>query len=61
MCVPLVNPRFKREFIDAPAKNRPGAITRSDLQLSNQGDLVTLYLTEYFNTFSELGMINVQV
>lgn len=32
-CMPIVNPRLKREFIEGPAKNRPGPLTRSDLCL----------------------------
>uniref|UniRef100_A0A0B7AFA1 Protein arginine N-methyltransferase n=1 Tax=Arion vulgaris TaxID=1028688 RepID=A0A0B7AFA1_9EUPU len=36
VCLPLVNPRFKREFIGGPAKGRKGALTRSDMCLSSQ-------------------------
>ncbi|XP_062607204.1 protein arginine N-methyltransferase 5-like [Saccostrea cucullata] len=36
VCLPIVNPRYKREFIHGPAKNRPGPLTRSDLALSGQ-------------------------
>ncbi|XP_064640295.1 protein arginine N-methyltransferase 5-like [Lineus longissimus] len=32
-CMPIVNPRFKREFLESPAKDRPGPFTRSDLIL----------------------------
>ncbi|XP_018393940.1 PREDICTED: protein arginine N-methyltransferase 5 [Cyphomyrmex costatus] len=35
ICVPLVHPLFKREFISGPAKNRPGPLTRPDLVLSS--------------------------
>ena len=37
ICIPLVHPRFRREFIAGPAKTRPGAFTRSDMLLSSQG------------------------
>lgn len=33
ICVPLVHPLFKREFISGPAKNRLGPFTRPDLIL----------------------------
>ncbi|XP_056010372.1 protein arginine N-methyltransferase 5-like isoform X2 [Ostrea edulis] len=36
VCLPIVNPRYKREFLYGPAKNRPGPLTRSDLALSGQ-------------------------
>ncbi|KAH9502616.1 Protein arginine N-methyltransferase 5 [Bulinus truncatus] len=36
VCLPLVHPRFKREFIGGPAKNRKCALTRSDMCLSSQ-------------------------
>ncbi|XP_078064949.1 protein arginine N-methyltransferase 5-like, partial [Mustelus asterias] len=36
LCMPIFNPRFKREFTDTPAKDRPGALTRSDLLLSGR-------------------------
>lgn len=34
-CIPVVHPRLKREFLNDPAKNRPGPLTRSDLCLSS--------------------------
>ncbi|KYQ48785.1 Protein arginine N-methyltransferase 5 [Trachymyrmex zeteki] len=37
ICVSLVHPLFKREFISGPAKNRPGPLTRPDLVLSSSG------------------------
>ncbi|XP_041376377.1 protein arginine N-methyltransferase 5-like isoform X2 [Gigantopelta aegis] len=36
VCLPLVNPRYRREFLEGPAKNRKGALTRSDMVLSSQ-------------------------
>ncbi|XP_060679181.1 protein arginine N-methyltransferase 5, partial [Hemiscyllium ocellatum] len=36
LCMPIFNPRFKREFSQSPAKDRPGALTRSDLLLSGR-------------------------
>ncbi|XP_005101573.1 protein arginine N-methyltransferase 5 [Aplysia californica] len=36
VCLPMVNPRFKREFINGPAKNRKCALTRSDMCLTSQ-------------------------
>ncbi|KAG5315280.1 ANM5 methyltransferase, partial [Pseudoatta argentina] len=35
ICVSLVHPLFKREFISGPAKNRAGPITRPDLILNS--------------------------
>ena len=37
ICVSLVHPLFKREFISGPAKNRPGPLTRPDLVLNSSG------------------------
>ena len=31
--VPIMHPRLEREFIEGPAKDRDGAVTRSDLLL----------------------------
>lgn len=39
ICVPLVHPLLKREFISGPAKNRPGPFTRPDLILNSSGKL----------------------
>ncbi|KAM8948594.1 protein arginine N-methyltransferase 5 isoform 2-T2 [Lycaon pictus] len=36
LCMPVFHPRFKREFTQEPAKNRPGPQTRSDLLLSGR-------------------------
>lgn len=41
--MPIVHPRFKREFISGKAKDRSGAFTRSDLVLSSQ-DWNTLFV-----------------
>nr|XP_006816923.1 PREDICTED: protein arginine N-methyltransferase 5-like [Saccoglossus kowalevskii] len=35
VAVPIVHPRFKREFLSGAPKDRPGAFTRSDLLLSS--------------------------
>ncbi|XP_052284761.1 protein arginine N-methyltransferase 5-like isoform X2 [Dreissena polymorpha] len=42
VCLPIVNPRFRREKIQGPACSRPGALTRSDLCMtsSDWGSLV---------------------
>ncbi|XP_052816495.1 protein arginine N-methyltransferase 5-like isoform X2 [Mya arenaria] len=42
VCLPIVNPRYKREKVQGPAKNRPGALTRSDLCMtsSDWGSLI---------------------
>ncbi|XP_043285900.1 protein arginine N-methyltransferase 5 isoform X2 [Venturia canescens] len=37
ICVPLVHPLFKQEFLSGDAKNRPGPFTRPDMIL-NSGD-----------------------
>uniref|UniRef100_A0A2K5S1Y9 Protein arginine N-methyltransferase 5 n=1 Tax=Cebus imitator TaxID=2715852 RepID=A0A2K5S1Y9_CEBIM len=42
LCMPVFHPRFKREFIQEPAKNRPGPQTRSDLLLSGRAFLLPL-------------------
>ena len=36
--MPIVHPRFKREFLEGKAKDRKGAFARSDLFLSSQGE-----------------------
>ncbi|XP_023224593.1 protein arginine N-methyltransferase 5-like, partial [Centruroides sculpturatus] len=36
VAMPIVHPRFKREFISGKAKDRSGAFTRSDLVLNSQ-------------------------
>lgn len=36
VCMPVVHPRFKREFFTSPSKNRPGPFTRADLVLTSQ-------------------------
>ncbi|ESO87913.1 hypothetical protein LOTGIDRAFT_194048 [Lottia gigantea] len=36
ICLPIVHPRFRREFISGPSKKRSGALTRSDMSLSSQ-------------------------
>lgn len=38
VCLPIVNPRYKRERVLGPARNRPGALTRSDLCMSSSGE-----------------------
>ncbi|CAI9715887.1 protein arginine N-methyltransferase 5-like [Octopus vulgaris] len=35
LCIPVVNPRYKREFVRGPSKKRSGPLTRSDLVLSS--------------------------
>ena len=37
ICVPIVNPRFRREFLEGPAKSRQAPLTRSDLLLNSNG------------------------
>lgn len=37
ICVNLVHPLYKREFISGPAKDRPGPFTRPDLTLPSSG------------------------
>ncbi|KAG8249111.1 Protein arginine N-methyltransferase 5 [Homalodisca vitripennis] len=36
ICVPISHPRFRREFLRGPSKNRDSAFTRSDLVLSSE-------------------------
>lgn len=35
--MPIVHPRFKREFLSGKAKDRSGPFTRSDLLLQSTG------------------------
>ncbi|KAG5334717.1 ANM5 methyltransferase, partial [Acromyrmex charruanus] len=44
ICVSLVHPLFKREFISGPAKNRPGPITRPDLILNSSIYIYNIYI-----------------
>lgn len=37
ICVPLVHPLFKREFVSGNAKNRNGPFTRPDIVLCSSG------------------------
>jgi len=37
VCIPVVNPRYKREFLEGPAKERDSPLTRSDLLLNSNG------------------------
>nr|CAD7393122.1 unnamed protein product [Timema cristinae] len=37
VCLPIVHPRYKREFLSGKAKDRPGAFTRSELILLSTG------------------------
>nr|CAD7587186.1 unnamed protein product [Timema genevievae] len=39
VCLPIVHPRYKREFLSGKAKDRPGAFTRSELILLSTGKL----------------------
>lgn len=45
ICIPIVNPRFRREFFEGPAKDRQGPLTRSDLLL-NSNDWGTLVVAK---------------
>ncbi|BFZ13310.1 hypothetical protein BsWGS_16351 [Bradybaena similaris] len=56
VCLPLVNPRFKREFVGGPAKERKGALTRSDMCLSSQdwGTLVVGKVSPWLRVDSKL-------
>ncbi|XP_063221262.1 protein arginine N-methyltransferase 5 isoform X1 [Bacillus rossius redtenbacheri] len=42
VCLPIVHPRFKREFIKGKAKNRDGAFTRSELVLVSTDWVMTV-------------------
>lgn len=55
VCLPIVNPRYKREKIQGPAKCRPGALTRSDLCMSSSGKKDYNFIG-YYITFT--GYIN---
>ncbi|KAH0947236.1 hypothetical protein HN011_006109 [Eciton burchellii] len=54
ICVPLVHPLFKREFISGPAKNRSGPFTRPDLILcsSDWSSLIIGKLSPFINVDS---------
>ncbi|ELU14784.1 hypothetical protein CAPTEDRAFT_161444 [Capitella teleta] len=45
ICLPIVNPRYKREFIEGPALKRDGAFTRSDMLLTS-GDWGSLVVAK---------------
>ncbi|KAK0078229.1 hypothetical protein PV325_002802 [Microctonus aethiopoides] len=55
ICIPLVHPQFKREFISGVAKNRPGPFTRADmiLRTSDWNSLVVGKLSPYINVDSK--------
>lgn len=55
MCVPLVHPLFKREFVSGPAKDRPGPFTRPDLILcsSDWSNLVIGKISQLINVDSK--------
>ncbi|GAB1863970.1 Protein arginine N-methyltransferase [Camponotus japonicus] len=54
ICVPLVHPLFKREFISGAAKNRPGPFTRPDLILSSSdwNNLIIAKFSRFINVDS---------
>ncbi|KAH0535353.1 protein arginine N-methyltransferase 5 [Cotesia glomerata] len=54
ICVPLVHPQLKREFISGPAKNRHEAFTRADMVLnsSDWNALIVGKLSPYINVDS---------
>ncbi|XP_046413047.1 protein arginine N-methyltransferase 5 isoform X1 [Neodiprion fabricii] len=51
ICIPLVHPKFKREFVDPELKKRPGPFTRSDMILcsSDWNNLVIGKLSPYID------------
>ncbi|XP_034947446.1 protein arginine N-methyltransferase 5 [Chelonus insularis] len=54
VCIPLVHPNFKREFISGKAKQRPGPFTRADMILhsSDWNTLIVARLSPYLNVDS---------
>ncbi|XP_050447264.1 protein arginine N-methyltransferase 5 [Cataglyphis hispanica] len=54
VCIPLVYPLFKREFISGPAKDRPGPFTRPDLILrsSDWNNLIIGKFSPFINVDS---------
>lgn len=59
VCLPIVNPRYKREIIQGPAKGRPGALTRSDLCLTSGdwGNLIVGKTSPWLQLDSEVEHI----
>lgn len=59
VCFPIVNPRYKREFIEGPAKNRQGALTRSDLCLTSNdwGSLIVGKTSPWLQLDSDVAHI----
>ncbi|KAI0207200.1 Protein arginine N-methyltransferase 5 [Lamellibrachia satsuma] len=58
-CVPIVNPRYKREFVNGPAKNRCEALTRSDMLLTSEdwGSLIVAKMSPWLQTDSTNDII----
>nr|CAD7409519.1 unnamed protein product [Timema poppensis] len=51
VCLPIVHPRYKREFLSGKAKDRPGAFTRSELILlsTDWSTMIVGKLSPYIN------------
>ena len=52
--MPVVNPRFKREFFNGPAKNRRAALTRSDMLLTSEGKHILLITISIIDSKCEI-------
>ena len=59
VCLPIVHPRYKREFDSPDAPKRPGAFTRSDLHLpaSDWSSLVVGKLSPWIKVDSKCDRI----
>ncbi|XP_013381204.1 protein arginine N-methyltransferase 5 [Lingula anatina] len=56
VCIPMVHPRYKREFIEGGAKSRQGPLTRSDLLLTSTdwGSLIVGKISPWIDLDSEV-------
>uniref|UniRef100_A0A8C4N9H1 Protein arginine N-methyltransferase 5 n=1 Tax=Eptatretus burgeri TaxID=7764 RepID=A0A8C4N9H1_EPTBU len=59
VCAPIVHPRYKREFLIGPAKNRPGPLTRSDLLMpsSDWSTLIVGKISPWLRLHSDLDFV----
>lgn len=59
VCIPVVNPRYKREFLEGPAKDRQSALTRSDLLLNSNdwGTLVVAKMSPWLQPDSTVDIV----
>uniref|UniRef100_UPI00358FBAD8 protein arginine N-methyltransferase 5 isoform X2 n=1 Tax=Myxine glutinosa TaxID=7769 RepID=UPI00358FBAD8 len=59
VCAPIVHPRYKREFLMGPAKNRSGPLTRSDLLMpsTDWSTLIVGKISPWLRLHSDLDFV----